>query len=200
MNLQLLYELITVIVLYLFLPITALTYLVFRHKRQMAGVERILTSLNVDPSSRHMYRDEKPGYQFLWAATYASVVACIGLMLLFLGPELFPNKNGEFPSVSFGGEGGPEFPQEGSRLVFGMAFLGAYIWGLQYVFRRYALNDLTPDVYYNLSMRMILAALIALVIYNAYGVLGGENGVLSQRAGRFWPFCSGCFRNVAYVG
>jgi hypothetical protein len=105
-------------------------------------------------------------------------------MLLFLGPQLYLE---EFPRVQFGTKtdtptdtekdkskeplGG--FPQLGSRLVVGMAFLGAYLWGLQYVLRRYLLNDLRPSVYYGLSLRLILAAITALVLYNAYAAFSG---------------------------
>jgi hypothetical protein len=44
---------------------------------------------------------------------------------------------------------------------------------LQYVLRRYVLNDLRPSVYYGLSLRLILAASMTLVLYNAYGALAG---------------------------
>jgi hypothetical protein len=74
-----------------------------------------------------------------------------------------------------------------------MAFLGAYLWGLQYIFRRYSLSDLTPSVYYDLSMRMIFAAITALVIYNALEALasGGESSSNDPASGgislSIWP-------------
>jgi hypothetical protein len=71
------------------------------------------------------------------------------------------------------------FPQWGSRLVVGMAFLGAYLWGIQYVLRRYLLNDLRPSVYYGLTLRLILAASTAVVLYNAYAALA--SACLSDR-------------------
>ncbi len=66
------------------------------------------------------------------------------------------------------------FPKKGSRLVLGMAFLGAYFWGLQYVFRRYVLNDLIPGVFFRLSIRMLVASTLALIIFNAFESLAGE--------------------------
>jgi hypothetical protein len=80
-----------------------------------------------------------------------------------------------------------EFPQKGSRLVFAMAFLGAYLWGLQHIFRRYALNDLIPSVYYGLSMRMIFAAVTALVLYNAYAALAGSGDSQNGMTATLWP-------------
>jgi hypothetical protein len=168
-------KVIVLIGLYLFLPLTAFTYYVFRRRRRTYEVERIFTILHIDPAYRRAYDDENAGLYYLWAVIYASVVAGLGLMLLFLGPELNLD---EFPRVQFGTKTATAtetlgFPQWGSRLVVEMAFLGAYLWGLQYVLRRYLLNDLRPSVYYGLSLRLILAASTALVLYNAYAALAG---------------------------
>lgn len=165
------FKLSGMIVLYLFLPLTVLTYYFSRRPRRVAEVERILSILNIDPAYRKVYEAEKLGY-YLWALAYASVVSCVGLTLLFLSAEIGLS-GGEFPMVKLGNV---EFPQKGSRLVFGMAFLGAYLWGIQHVFRRYSLNDLTSSVYYGLSTRIIFAAIISLVIYNAYTALTGDGG------------------------
>jgi hypothetical protein len=186
-------KLIAVMVLYLFVPLTALTYYIFRRRRRTYEVERILAILHITPAYRRAYEDEKAGRYYLGAVVYASVVASLGLMLLFLGPELGVE---EFPSVRLGTK--PDtaadilgFPQRGSRLIVGMAFLGAYVWGLQYVLRRYVLNDLLPSVYYGLSLRMILAASTALVLYNAYAALAGVDTSGAASGGtmtsNLWP-------------
>ena len=178
------FKLIGMIVLYLFLPFIALTYCFSRLRRRIAEVNRILTILKLDTDSayRKAYEAEKLVYYF-WAVAYASFVTFVGLTLLFLATKIgFPKA--EFPCVKLGGV---DFPQEGSRLVFGMAFLGAYIWGLQHVFRRYSSNDLTSSVYYGLSMRMILAAIIALVIYNAYTALAGSGDSGGGITANIWP-------------
>lgn len=72
--------------------------------------------------------------------------------------------------------------QRNSLMFFGIAFLGAYLWGLQQIIIRYFRNDLVPGVYYNLGVRMIFAAIIALLIYqmiHAFGLdpVGQEAGV-----------------------
>lgn len=174
-------KLIVVIVLYLFLPLTALTYYFFRQHRRASEVERILEILKIVPSYREAYYDKKPGFDFILAVFYASVISVIGMTLLFLGTEI---RFSEFPSVNIGNV---LFPQQGSRLVFSMAFLGAYLWGLQHVFRRYSMNDLTPSVYYKLSIRMVFAAVIALVIYNAYAALAGSSDSTSGITSSIWP-------------
>jgi hypothetical protein len=126
-------KMIVLMVLDLLLPLTALTYYVFRRRRRTYEVERIFAILHIDPAYQRAYADENAGYYYLWAVAYASVVASLGLMLLFLGPELGVD---EFPRVQFGTKTATAteilgFPQQGSRLVVGMAFLGAYLWGLQ---------------------------------------------------------------------
>jgi hypothetical protein len=148
----------------------------------MAEVERFFLILKIDPDYRRVYDPERFS-QYLWALGYASIISCVGLTVLFLAPEIgFPF--GEFPVVKLGEV---EFPQKGSRLVFGMAFLGAYLWGFQYIFRRYALNDLPSSVYYDLSIRMVLAAVIALVVYNAYAALAGRDHDNGGITANIWP-------------
>lgn len=94
----------------------------------------------------------------------------------------------ESPKSSGGSsKSGVKFPHPGSRLVFGMAFFGAYLWGLQYLFRRYSLNDLLPSVYYGMSVRMILAAIIAVVIYNAGKALAGDGDSNGGITDNIWP-------------
>lgn len=186
-------KVIVLVVLYLFLPLTAFTYYVFRRRRRLYEVERIFKILHIDLAYQKAYEDENVGRSYLWAVVYASVVASLGLMLLFLGPEMGVE---EFPRVQFGAktDTGTEvlgFPQWGSRLVVGMAFLGAYLWGLQYVLRRYLLNDLRPSVYYGLSLRLMLAASTVLVLYNAYAALAsvGTSGSASgsTMTSNIWP-------------
>src|SRR3954466_4687755 len=92
-------KVIVLTVLYLFLPLTALTYYVFRRRRRTYEVERIFALLHIDPAYRRVYDDENAGRYYLWAVVYASVVASLGLLLLFLAPELGVE---EFPRVPFG--------------------------------------------------------------------------------------------------
>jgi hypothetical protein len=56
-----------------------------------------------------------------------------------------------------------------------MGFLGAYVWGLLALARRYFVSDLHPGVYYGLATRMLVAAVVSLVIYNAFQALTGAD-------------------------
>lgn len=155
--------------LLLFLPLTALTYYKFRRHRRESEVKRILDILEIEEEDREAYEERNTGRYLFWAVLYSSVISVIGLALLFLGHKI---PSDEFPQLVINEV---PFPKDGSTLVFGMAFLGAYLWGLQHVFRRYSLNDLNPGVYYTLSLRMILAAVIAMLVFNAFAALGGSS-------------------------
>ena len=169
------------VVLYLFLPFSALSYYFFRRHRREAEIKRILSILNFDADYKKAYEDVNSGLSFLWTVFYASLVACLGLTLVFFSSEIGLS---EFPAAKLGTV---SFPQAGSRLVTGMAFLGAYLWSLQYLFQRYGANDLQPSAYYVMSIRMILAGIVTLVIYNGFQALSGGHDSSSGITANIWP-------------
>lgn len=176
------FKLLVAGVLYIFLPLTALTYSFSRRQRRVIEVNRILAMLNVDPEYAKAYLPETLS-AYIWAVGYASIIACIGLAVLFFSKEI-GLMDGEFPTVVLADV---EFPQKGSRIVFAMAFLGVYLSGLQHIYRRYSLNDLSPTLYYGFSMRVILAAVVAMIIYNAYSALAGGGSSDGGITGNIWP-------------
>jgi hypothetical protein len=155
-------------VLYAFVPLSAFTYHFFRRNRRAIEVNRMLSLLNVQPEYAKAYEAETLS-AYLWAVAYASIVAGIGLALLFFSLEI-GLVDAEFPARTLAGV---EFPQKGSRIVFAMAFLGAYLSGLQLIYRRYSANDLSPALYYGFAIRMFLAAVVAVIIFNAFAALAG---------------------------
>jgi len=193
------FKLFVAVVFYLFLPLTALTYYFSRRQRRVIEVDRMLAILNVDPQYAKAYLPDTLS-TYLWAVSYASVISCIGLALLFFSREIGLS-NGEFPAVTLSDV---EFPQKGSRIVFAMAFLGVYLSGLQHIYRRYAANDLSPTLYYGFSMRVIYAAVVAMVIFNAFSALSGGEGSGGGITANIWPalaFLIGIFpqRGMRYL-
>lgn len=176
------FKLIALTVLYAFIPLSALTYYFSRRKRRTIEVDRVLALLNIDPAYRKAYAPDSAS-SYLAAVVYFSTVTGIGLTLLFFSSEI-GLVGGEFPTVALGDV---EFPQRGSRIVVAMAFLGVYLSGLQHVYRRYATLDLSPTVFYGTSMRMIGAAIVALVIYNAYSALSGGGDSDGGVTATIWP-------------
>jgi hypothetical protein len=169
-----------------FLPLTAFSYFFFRRDRSQLEAKRILKILNVDDDYRHVYAidQERPlrvFWSLLFSVVYATLIAVIGLIILFLGKELGLE---ELPAIVKEGKN-VVFPAAGSRIVFGMAFLGAYVWGLQYIFQRYSQNDLLHTIYLSLGLRMVFASVIATIAFNASGALIGKevNGFVAN----VWP-------------
>jgi hypothetical protein len=146
------------IALVLFLPLTALTYYFFRRKRRRAEIARVFEILNIDDSYKKAYEDESPLWYLIISVTYASLVAFLGLSVFYI----------DFSSIGSFKVGGYDFPREGSKIICGIAVFGAYMWGLNHVFQRFSVNDLYPGVFYRLSMRMFLAAIVAVITFNAF--------------------------------
>ena len=176
------FKLIVFIALYAFVPLTALTYYLSRRRRRVIEIDRVLALLEVDPAYRKAYEPDKAGTYFS-AVTYLSVVVVVGLSLLLFSRQI-GLVDGEFPSAKLGEV---DFPQQGSRIVLAMAFLGVYLSSLQHIFRRYAATDLTPTLYYGSSVRMIFASMVALVIYNAYSALAGGGDSDQGITATIWP-------------
>ena len=61
--------------------------------------------------------------------------------------------------------------------MYGMASLGAILWGMQHIRRRYALFDINSNVYYSLSIRILLSSVVAVVFYHLTDAL--TDGVLA---------------------
>jgi hypothetical protein len=179
-------KLATLVVLTLFLPLNALTYQLFRSHRRKAKIERILELLKIREQDRMRYNDLRTGPCLTIAVTYATIVSVLGLTILLFGEQMALDR--------LDAHGADAFPVHRSWLMFGMGFLGGYLWGIQYIFRRYADDDLAPGVYHALAIRMILAGTLAVVIYNAYEVLAaGTPGAEALPAGtvasggKVWP-------------
>ena len=174
-------KVVGVVVPLLFLPLTALTYHRFRHHRQQAEIDRVIGLLRFDDAQRRIYEQGEPGWYFAVAVLYTTLLTACGLTLLFLTPEL----EGTNALIGFAEPGGEAtdpapaflpFLRHGSVLIFAVGFLGAYVWGIQYVTRRYVATDLTPSVYHVLSARILVASITALILFNAVGALtGGDN-------------------------
>ncbi len=173
-----------VFVLSTFLPLTTIIYYNIRRDRRRIEIQETLDSLNFTFNSQKegdiydLYNDP---FSFILAVFYLFIITLIGLGILFVAPGLGFE---DFPVTKIGNW---EFPQPGSRVITGLAFLGAYVWGVQYVMRRYSLNDLIPAVYFNLNIRTILASLIALVLYNGTQVFVSETDTNSDFVFKIWP-------------
>ena len=183
-NVQETLKLAAVLILALFMPLMAYSFCFFREERREAELQRIFNKLNMKEEATYvqMFREVRAGPSFCLAVGLAWTIAVSGLMILFLAEKL------GIQGIAIIKVAGRDFPIEGSRLIFGMAFLGAYLWGLQYTFRRYVVNDLIPGVFYSLGIRMLMASTVALLVYNSFASPNGpsDNGGDAIHA-TLWP-------------
>jgi len=66
--------------------------------------------------------------------------------------------------MSFGGgDANAPMQHRKSTAIVGYALLGSYLKGVEYIYKRYVTVDLTPANFFSVSIRMVLAAFVALV-------------------------------------
>ncbi|MEP5763773.1 MAG: hypothetical protein ABJ308_04235 [Halieaceae bacterium] len=187
-------------VLLVILPIMSYVYFIYRTKQRRYELARIFEKLNIADSKRPIFEPDTRATHFFTAVGLATAIAAIGFVILLFGHEMQiaddPNMLWSGPRFYSAMQPDPVEGKEvkevkedkaqektdarvdadtryrrGAAVTFGMAFLGAYLWGLQNIARRYSMNDIIPATYYNLSIRMIMAAFLALVVYHIADIL-----------------------------
>jgi hypothetical protein len=185
------YRVAVVVVLMLFIPFTAVSFYVVRRDVRRRQLREDCRALGLDYEHYyHIYKRETRESHFLYAVCFTSVVTLLGLTAVMLGIELGLNEKpnllllGAFEAAS---PAAIETYQTGTLLFFGMAFLGAYLWGLQHILHRYYTSDLVPAVYYGLGTRMIFAAIIALMVYHMLPDIADPGGAEGGIGSSFLP-------------
>lgn len=182
------YRVLVIAVLVGFLPLCAVTYYTFRLGQRKLEIERILNILEITSKYRNIYTYDIGPYHFGISVLFATAVSLVGLCALLLSAEL---KLAQVPNLLLSGslislaECEPDCSrmiayQHGALTVYGMGFMGAYLWGLQSIFRRYSMNDLLPVAFFHFGLRMMFSSIIAVLIYHS---VGGFNGEYSQSEG-----------------
>lgn len=178
----LIYRLLVILVLVAFLPLCAITYYTYRLGQRKLEIKRILDILEITSEYRQIYTFDIGPYHFGISVLFASAVSVVGLCALLLTTEL---GLAQTPNLLLSGslitskECGPGSEclvayQHGAMMVYGIGFMGAYLWGLQSIFRRYAMNDLLPVAFFHFGLRLIFSSIAALLIYHAVGGFNGD--------------------------
>lgn len=181
----LLYKSLFITLLVALLPLCAITYYQYRLKQRRLEVDRILNILKIFSEYREMHSYDISPFHFGFSVVFAMMFSVIGLSVLFLSAELgLAAKPNLILGGSLMGSTSCDVPspcyayQQGALLIYGLGFMGAYIWGLQGIFRRYSLNDLLPITFYKFGLRMITASVMSLLVYHAVG--GFEGGFATR--------------------
>lgn len=154
-----------IVVLVSFFPLTVFSYRVFRlskKKEEFKKIRHRLLEKNIEDPNIFSIIDEK--YQlsdYCLPLFFLTVCSVLGFYLLFKG-------NGELllSGVELIQNAEPGKLKIGSEVAIGMAFLGAYVWSLQYIFRRLVTIDLPPGAFYSVGVRMVFSIFVALVFFH----------------------------------
>jgi Na+-transporting methylmalonyl-CoA/oxaloacetate decarboxylase gamma subunit len=156
----------------LYFPSSAICYYYSRHDQRKNEIDRYIDLLKIDKPD--LFRLQHPCISLSIALTFITLLTgCFWALVLF-GEDSGITGNANFllggasiiGSAQQGSQNAIYLYQSGALLTFNMSFTGAYLWGLQQIARRYAMNDLIPAAYYNVGVRMIFATLLALVFYH----------------------------------
>ncbi len=188
-------KLIIIFLLVSYLPLITYSFYQDRHKYRDKEIHLLIEKVKLEHSFAELHsQDDK---HLIIAVIFASCISFFGLSTLFFGCDIQSFRE---PNLMLGGihvarlmtvEPSPQATENNQNLektvqenkqniflyqqqalfVFGMAFLGAYLWGLQYFIRRYFMNDLISGAFYQFSIRMIFSAVIALLIYHSIDLL-----------------------------
>ena len=191
----LIYRCLTLVVLVGFLPVCAYTYYTYRIGQRKLEIKRILRVLDIQSEYRDIYLQDIGRMHFFVAVMFTMSIATAGLVVLLLSSEL---GLADTPSLLLSGSQLTNLEcirdddcikayQHGALLAFGLGFLGAYLWGLQGIFKRYSMNDLMPIAFYHFGLRMLLASFFALLIYHTVGGFSTDIGSAKQDSQTLLP-------------
>lgn len=173
----------------LFVVITCITFLSSRLKRKESDFERIISVFDIVEKEAGLLRPSVADYfrakDYIFPVAFCFSISLAGFLSIFVGTQVSLTRpilpNAFYTGTVLSLDSTCELIMiklEGLRVI-GYGFIGAFIWGAQIIIRRLIAGDLTPGVYYNVSFRMILAPILAIL------VLFGLRGI--EINGRGWP-------------
>ena len=163
------------ILLSLLFVITALTFLWSRLKRKESDFHRVLEAFGINEQEAGLLEPSVSNYfkvkDYIFPVLFCFGMTLVGFLSIFIGTQLAttePIRPNAFYTGTILAHDAKScelilIKLEGLR-VLGYGFLGAFIWGAQIVIRRLISGDLTPGVYYNVTFRMIMAPILAILV------------------------------------
>jgi len=163
-----------VVVLTLFVPATAVSFLGFRLRKKKSQFHQLLQRLGLNRSdaeaTAEAVKQEYAASDYVLPVAFATLVTLGGSFTLIMGGEFFVVKGYNLvlhgmnlPDAAW--TSNPFFLNEWRRLlVLGFAFLGGFLHATQDVLRRLVTADLSPGTFYAAGLRMFVAQIAALVL------------------------------------
>lgn len=159
-----------VLLLSSFLPLTVCSYRWYRLPKKQDEYKRVMKKLKdagmEDTFTQTLLENEYSSKDYILPLTFVTIFSILGFWVLFMnnadillsGLELVKGSNVNAYKIR-------------SLIAIGMAFLGCYLWSVQYIFRRLITIDLPPGAYYSVGIRMIVGSFVALTFHNFVAAL-----------------------------
>jgi tetratricopeptide (TPR) repeat protein len=149
------FQMVVLIACISFFPLTYLAYQLRseKHKARLV-VDFSLLGFLKDEQERQVVEEQyqriHSPQQYLIYVSLASLVTLLGFGLLHFNPTLLEGYLGPQP--------------ERIALTMFFAFLGAYVFSISHVFRRFITYDLQPGVYLNVVVRMLTVMVLGILL------------------------------------
>ncbi len=161
-----------------FLPLTACSYRFVRFQKkheEQARIMKIMQQNSIEDSfTRSLETSHVSALDYSLPLLFVTVFSVLGFFVLFTHKADILLAGIHYAET---GHGGFDYVKR-SMIAIGMAFLGTYLWSVQYIFRRLVTNDLPPAAFYSVGLRMIVGSFVALVFHHFISFL--PSGALSR--------------------
>ena len=154
------------------IPLSAFSFRRYRLPKKEQEYERIIESLGERKwgDSKAILQSQYGLSDYFLPVILATVISLLGAYIAIFGEDL-PVKEGSPPllfsplrnCLATSTNSTKNCLWEG-LVIISMGFFGAYLWSIQYIFRRFMTIDLPPAAYYNVSTRIVVPPILALVV------------------------------------
>lgn len=162
-------EILAIFALASFFPISAVAYLLFQHEIQVRRLGRDFYLLGLDIGAgpgaslkdcdqhiQDLYESSHISWNFAIQSTLVVLLTILGLSLFFWPPA-------------------DELLDAGTLQAMQYGFVGAYIFSVQLIYRRYTTLDLQPTVYTNCALTLIAGIAFNFVAFTAVKAVAGND-------------------------
>jgi hypothetical protein len=152
-------------VMVVFMPLTAISFLHYRLPKKQKEFDRIIKSLDATEHGvevdSFVIDTEYKGSDYLLPVLFVTLFSSLGFYILLAGNALVLFKAVAWVNLASGNA--VEMSFRTSLVACGFAFLGAYVWSIQYIFRRMVTLDLPPGAYYSVATRLVFSSFLILI-------------------------------------
>jgi hypothetical protein len=175
-------------ILVVFMPLTAISYLHFRlpkKKGEFKAIQKLLDNENTAAESFTAdIRQDDSSADYLLPIFFVSFFCGLGFYILFANNAVVL-----FNGMEWVEAGSPLKDKNGviqldtqryrsSVVAISISFLGAYVWSIQYIFRRMMTLDLPPGAYYSVGSRMVYSVFVAVILQHFMSAYVGADSKL----------------------